>query len=241
MKNFYLILLTFCLVLASCQQQENVDPLNAAHQANEVPPEMASTIAGNFNTIFAATTFKRESKNLRLSNKEKTIKEVTAFQDETGKPVYYVISYNEGGFVIVSAEKKTMPILAFSETNIFPVDKEFPDGVKETMGSYEETIRKARINASASDPRIVKEWERLENTDAVNELMIKARSAAKTKSEPVDPPCQDSQLHVTLSTTAWGQVQLGTARCHSNTLLDVLVCQTVVPGRGVWRQRWLLS
>lgn len=205
MKNYFW-LLCFCLFLTSCQQQEHVVPLNIANQANEVPSEMASTIAKNFSAIFAVTPFKGESRILRINNIEKTVKEITPFSDDTGKPLYYVINYNEGGFVIVSAEKRTMPILAFSETNIFPVDKEFPNGVKETMNTYSEGIKKIRTSTSAADSSIIKEWARLEDTDAINESVKKTHDGtAKSKSEPVDEGCQDSQMYVTLATAAWGQ------------------------------------
>jgi hypothetical protein len=205
MKN-YVRLLCLYLFLAACQQQENVDLLNTANQLNEVQPEAATTIARNFNTIFAATSFTGKSKKPPLNDKEKTVKEITSFRDETGKAVYYVISYNEGGFVIVSAEKKTMPILAFSQTNIFPINKNLPDGVKQTMAGYKDAIKKARATASAPDPEIVKEWQRLENTDVVNQLVKKKWSSnTKTKSEPVDGPCENSQVYVELATAAWGQ------------------------------------
>ncbi|RAW00823.1 C10 family peptidase [Pseudochryseolinea flava] len=229
MKKVSLILLTICLFLASCQQ-ENFGPLNTADQGDEVSQEMASTIAANFNATFAATTFKGESTNARLSSKEKTVKEVTPFRDEVGKPLYYIITYKEGGFVIVSAEKKTMPILAFSETSNFPIGKELPEGVKETMFSYKEGIKKIRARAATPDDRVVKEWRRLEDTEAVKALVQKARNkSAQPNNEPVDPPCQDSQLYVTLSTAAWGQ---GTSWNSQMPLENTFGCSGLPNGRA---------
>lgn len=201
MKNF-VRLLCFYLLLGACQQQENVTPLNSTNLANEVQSETASIIARNFSAIFAATPFEEESRNLPASNIEKTVKDITPFRDDTGKPIYYVINYNEGGFVIVSADKRAIPILAFSETNIFPVNKEYPDGVKEIMHSYSEGIGKIRTSNTPADSSIVKEWARLEDTDAIRS---KQNAIAKTKNEPVDQGCQPSQLYVALATSQWGQ------------------------------------
>lgn len=93
----------------------------------------------------------------------------------------------------MSAEKRILPILAFSEETDFPVDQELRDGVRETMASYSEAVKKARLENATPDPRVSAEWERLENTAAIDELVENARVAnGKIMIEPVDPPCQDS-------------------------------------------------
>ncbi|MEO6283084.1 MAG: C10 family peptidase [Dyadobacter sp.] len=206
MKKIYWVLSVLLIFVASCQRPEQVDSLNNAGQLKEVIPKAVLTIARNFDVFVSVATSKDDAKNARTGDREKTIKNVTPFNDEAGEVLYYVITYNEGGFVIVSAEKKTIPILAFSDTNDFPVDKELPNGVRETMDSYRESIKKARLSNSEPDPGILKEWERLGNTTAINEWVQSARkSGARTTDAPVNPPCQDSQIYVTLGTASWGQ------------------------------------
>jgi hypothetical protein len=206
MKKIYWVLSVLLVFVASCQRPEPVDSLNNAGQLKEVIPKTVLTIARNFDVFVSVATSKDDAKNARTGDREKTIKKVTAFNDEVGEALYYVITYNEGGFIIVSAEKKTTPILAFSDTNDFPVDKELPYGVRETMDFYKESIKKARVSNSEPEPEILKEWERLGNTTAMDEWVQSARkSGARTTDAPVNPPCQDSQIYVTLGTASWGQ------------------------------------
>jgi len=106
----------------------------------------------------------------------------------------------------VSAEKRARPILAFSDTNDFPIEQEFPTGVKEIMNSYGESIQQLRLKDGAADPNISREWERLENTVAITGLADQSKnSGGRVLQQPVDPGCQDSQIYVTLNTASWGQ------------------------------------
>lgn len=44
------------------------------------------------------------------------INEIETVADEDKSPLFYVINYKTGGFIIVSSDLRTMPVLAYSET-----------------------------------------------------------------------------------------------------------------------------
>ena len=201
MKVFYYALTAFALIASSCERAEKVDLSKNSNQNEEVKLESALKVAHNFDLFITALKSRTEEKNVRTGNSEKTLKKVTPVKDENGKAFYYIISYNEGGFIIISAEKKMMPLIAFSETNDFPVEN-LPDGVKETMEVYQSIIRKLRMDEVAVDSTVIQEWIRFENTSA-NKLI---NSGARTMDNPSDPPCEDSQVYYgPLLSTNWGQ------------------------------------
>ncbi|WP_299452085.1 C10 family peptidase [uncultured Microscilla sp.] len=64
--------------------------------------------------------------NQRTTGAQKTVKSCEAVVYK-GMTVYYLVSYNEGGYVIVSADDKAKPVLGYSETN--PLDNSFQNPV----------------------------------------------------------------------------------------------------------------
>lgn len=91
MKKYYVIPLMIFLFATSCQQPENLESLDNGYQNQVVQPEIALTTARNFNAVFSVTKGRNGEKKSRVSDGEKTVKQVTPFKDQ-GKPVYYVIT-----------------------------------------------------------------------------------------------------------------------------------------------------
>lgn len=203
MKKIHLFLSTLILFAASCNQSENSVYPNDSGQAGEITPKTALTVAKNFDAFISVVSAKGDVKNARTGNKEKTVKKITPFKDSDNKILYYVINYQGGGFTVISAEKKMMPIIAFSETNDFPVDSELPAGIKETMGIYQASIQKLRNENAPEDPKVAREWARFGDASALDELI---KSGARTMDDPIDPPCEEAQIYAApLLTTNWGQ------------------------------------
>jgi hypothetical protein len=69
--------------------------------------------------VSVAKNWLSQSGNQRTTGNNKTVKNCTPVTYK-GMVVYYVVAYNEGGFVIVSADDKAKPVLGYSETN--PLD-----------------------------------------------------------------------------------------------------------------------
>lgn len=72
------------------------------------------------------------------------------------EPLYYVFNLaNNGGFVMVSGESTTTPVLGYSFTNGFPV-KNMPDGMKWMLNGIEREIKAAPSIQKAQSPSDLK-------------------------------------------------------------------------------------
>ena len=69
------------------------------------------------------------------------MKSILEVPDKDEKPAFFIINYDNGGFVILAGDKRSEPILAFSETNQFDLDsKDFPAGLISWLYSSKESI-----------------------------------------------------------------------------------------------------
>jgi len=78
-----------------------------------------------------------------------TISESFTTRSESGEVLYYIFNFESGGFVIVSGDKRANPILAFSTTNTFLVDKNHPAYV--FVDGYEKGIENIKTMAANTD------------------------------------------------------------------------------------------
>ncbi|MFZ4401622.1 MAG: C10 family peptidase [Bacteroidales bacterium] len=80
-------------------------------------------------------------------------------------PVYYVFNcVSEAGFVIVSAESNTMPVLAYSFENYFNVNN-LNESVEETMENYINEISAIREKNLKADEEIIAAWGKYSATN----------------------------------------------------------------------------
>lgn len=74
------------------------------------------------------------------------------------KPVYYIVNFNDNGWVIVAANKSIRPILGYSENGEFSLNKQKPEPLNSLLNEYRSFIRNSFIyetrNLEAN-----KEWE----------------------------------------------------------------------------------
>ncbi len=150
LKNFLTIFL-FVFFFSCSKTNEETTNLNVSIQEDQfyLNEENALMIASEL-------TFPQK-RNLigKSDSSKKTIKERRAIPDDNKINAYYIINYNEGGFVIVSADKRVQPILAYSEDLNFNLEKnQIPGGLlnwlKETALSIGE-IRKNNTNKKLED------------------------------------------------------------------------------------------
>lgn len=76
-----------------------------------------------------------------------------------GVPSLYVFNY-ENGYVIVAADDRAYPILAYSEESIFDVNH-LPDGLVYYLGHYSDEIQYAIENDFVAEEEIAEQWELL--------------------------------------------------------------------------------
>ena len=67
-------------------------------------------------------------------------------------PMVYVFASQQGGFMVLSADDTTVPLLGFSDSGTLPVSEaDLPDGMRYWLGSLAEQVAFNAANAPASD------------------------------------------------------------------------------------------
>ena len=73
-------------------------------------------------------------------------------------PLFYVFSSEDGGWVMISAEDATCPILAYSDEGQFN-GTNLPDGLKAWLNDYAKSIREARKYSVQADANTARMWQ----------------------------------------------------------------------------------
>lgn len=111
------------MYLQSCKHDVGKDDSANIKDTNFVPSNEANVIASNVNK--SASVLKSVDKSLLKSAKfigtRQILDSMTIF-DKKNMPYFYVFNYFGGGFAIISADRRLLPILAYSNTNYFKHD-----------------------------------------------------------------------------------------------------------------------
>ena len=111
-------------VLYSCEDLLN-NP-DDQHDEYFVEEELAIIVAEN---LLFTEPFSGDTTTVFLTLKDfsiaKKVEEIRSIKDSNGKVALYIVNYQDGGFVVLSADKRMEPVLAHSEINSFPMDAEF--------------------------------------------------------------------------------------------------------------------
>lgn len=84
--------------------------------------------------------------------------EVHAISNEKGDPYYYIFNLeNNKGFIIISAEDKTVPVLGYSETGYYDVNNENPS-LAWWMGEYRNAIEFTREQKIKENSEVDDQW-----------------------------------------------------------------------------------
>lgn len=105
----------FAMVLSVvCCSKKNVDErVNVPESAkNFVSADDARSLLSQVGTLT------KSGDNSKFAE----IETVTQVGDAEGNAVFYAVNYQDGGFILLSADNRIEPVLAFSETNTFSVE-----------------------------------------------------------------------------------------------------------------------
>lgn len=122
MRRFYLLLLLGVLISCSQDEQTNLE-VEARQNENFVSLSEASAIAATIEYPLSSGSKHNALRASGVKSVSKEVKSVSKVPDEYGNNAYYIINYNDKGFVIIAADKRAHPILAFSNSGKFPTDK----------------------------------------------------------------------------------------------------------------------
>jgi hypothetical protein len=84
--------------------------------------------------------------------------------DYKGNPVYYVLNVDGGGFVVVSASEKTIPVIGYSIDGTYGLT-DIPCNFGAWMEQYSMQINEASQSKRDIPEYISKEWKRLDDPD----------------------------------------------------------------------------
>jgi hypothetical protein len=91
-----------------------------------------------------------------------TISDVVTYQSG-GVNTFYVFIYQDGGFVMVSADDAALPILGFSANDTFDKNN-IPVNAANWFNDYSEQIKKI-INSNLDNTATLKEWNKIRNNE----------------------------------------------------------------------------
>lgn len=99
-------------------------------------------------------------------------------------PQLYIINFIEGGFIIISADKRIEPILAYSESSNFPLDdfSNMPYGLSFWLNTTCNFIDSVRYENIEQDMRTIASWQEA-NNPSVNYLPDNAKGIRSTNGE----------------------------------------------------------
>jgi hypothetical protein len=188
-----LLLITGLFFIIGCSNEKEDGNLSNASSVitNRVPKETIDLIAQNF--------FKNNSPTGK--NSIKTIRNSKEYQTSKKASAFYVVNYNEGGFVILAADNRVSPILAYSDTATFSTtDNEIIPPVAYWMESQKKQIQATISSNQIQSKELKEEWN-----------AISQNSNSKTKKtkivdpDPTNCPDYSTFIQGPLLTTTWGQ------------------------------------
>jgi len=197
LKNTFLFLLGITFLISCSKDEIRYGKNYSSNIANEVTKESVLDIAQNFFKHNNSTTSKGidNTKTIKDIIEHKTLKNLTAF---------YVINYVQGGFIVIAADDRISPILAFSDTGTFsstPVEIISP--VQYWMEGIKDQVQNTIDHNLTQNKEIKLEWEGLK---VKNTTQVKSTSITSKEPEPAPTDCPDINfIKGPFLTTVWGQ------------------------------------
>jgi|LakMenEpi03Aug12_release.lakeMendotaPanAssembly.Ray.scaffolds.fasta_scaffold164924_1 hypothetical protein len=143
MKKIILVFAIYCLVSSCNYKKLNDDFAPTAELKYDVSIDQAITAASNVH--------KSELLNKSLLKKQqgriqsKTVKNSITIPNSKN-PSYFIVNYEEGGWSIISSDKRIEPIMAFSETGEINRDAQLPQGLLVWLMMSHEKMKKLKTS-----------------------------------------------------------------------------------------------
>jgi hypothetical protein len=117
-------------------------------------------------------------------------------------PSYYIFNYVGGGFVIISADKRVEPILAYSDNGYLPHTGKLPVGLLNWLVVNHKNMQLLRNNPDLKAPvGVTNLWNEISSVNISGNKVIDVN-------QPPPPPCQPTYNSTTVGPflqTEWGQ------------------------------------
>lgn len=132
---------------------------------------MISLLLAGFGSIHAAEVSREQAVEMAKARVSGTVSSVKAVSYE-GQKVYYVVQFAEGGWVLVSADDTTMPVIGYSNEGVYQSEGQ-PDNMRSMMDDFSRQI----IDNKRTLSRRHNGWEAVE--------VARARTRASETIEPL--------------------------------------------------------
>ena len=158
------VALMLSVAFFSCSEQENITTEPAVQTPDYfVPQNEASALA----TVIAhPQTTKNPNNTVAAKGTETLFKNVESLlpvPDPQGHTAYYIINYKEGGYIMLSADKRTHPIRAYSHTGKFPVEEAtLPAGLIDWLAETSDFVGHIRATRALAHPAVARTWDSCE-------------------------------------------------------------------------------
>lgn len=196
----------FCLLmLFSCKKASTI-------KENSPFPEVSSSLLNDPNFIPISTAMQAAMQaplspvTLKLSKKtsgvtKKEIKNSIAVPDDVN-PSYYIFNYVEGGYVIIAADKRVEPILAYCDKGAFSSRGKISQGLGQWLSVNNKNMKLLRTKTNLTQPKAVEHfWKDLLISDSASANHLQ-------RLEPPPPPCEDTYTSYVIGpllATEWAQ------------------------------------
>ncbi|MFN3271839.1 MAG: C10 family peptidase [Cloacibacterium caeni] len=148
------LFLSFLFTLSCSENDEIFEKNKISNDENFVNFSEAKKIASNI----TFTNFSNKAKKSSDASQKK-IESINEVKSDNTKTAFYVINYIEGGYILLSSDKRTQPILAFSEKGKFIVDeKKYPLELKYWIDDTKLQIKEIQNSNIEQSEENKKEW-----------------------------------------------------------------------------------
>jgi streptopain len=200
MKYSKLILLLFIIAFNSCSTEIVENDAIQVQLENSIDTDSnfvnLSEVKGIANEIFSSS-----KKMLSKGTTKKQIKEIKPISDHGKQTSYYIINYEGGGFIIISADKRVYPILAFSNENNFDLNSEYYPGLLVNwLFGQDNYVNKLRDGKIKEVYNLEDHWK----VSAIENRIISAKQNLDFKTTETRNYTLISS-HGPLISTSWGQ------------------------------------
>ena len=164
-RNVFLAVTLFSLFVTGCQKEKELlleeDFFISSDDAERIAERISGSLPDNGSEDGMIIDF-RDAGNQGEASKVKTIH---AINDKDNKPALYILNYEKGGFIILSADIRMGPILSISEIGSFEVTDNYPEGLNNWMRNIKESIEILRTGNYEADDIQRQAWEALLNVE----------------------------------------------------------------------------
>jgi hypothetical protein len=208
-SSLAVIVIVLTIYLQSCKREPVPLVYRQENDSLFVQLDNAVIVASNVNKseIVFKTVDSTKLKNAKYLGK-KTIRDYLTITDKEKKNSYfYVVNYEGGGYSIISADKREMPILGYSDNGHFSVDS-MPDGLVRWLESHASMIKNFRNKNSKQSTYVAYKWSTLSCDQPIlaERSPLKSTEVNQCSAPPTPPGGSYSGFTVgPLTTTQWYQ------------------------------------